>query len=209
MERFDERRRRSYDTSTRHLNPIEHARPVVVAERQAWTSNERSLDAFHDDSARRVQNDAAPDERLDEVHEPLSIFGRQCDGCDEIWTLARFEAGAVRRLRRRTLPQNRVEQYLNSDVCDRAGGPATEPALAKRDVSVVAERMKLGKIVEHVIGQVMKAHAVFECGVRHRGCPNTEHRDEIREHRAEHEFGRLGEAPGDGRVAEEVHYREA
>lgn len=205
MERVDERWRRAYDTSARALNPIEHARSVVVSERQARTANERSFDAFHDDPARRVQNDAASDERLEQVHEPLSIFSRQRHGCDEIRTSTCFEAGTIRLLRRRTLPQGRVEQDFDAHVRDGAGGPAVETALAKLDVRLATENVKLRKLVKHMIAQVVKAHAACEHFVRDCRRPNAEHRSEIREHCPEHELGRFGEAPGDGRVAEEVH----
>ena len=205
MKRFDERRRRAYDTSPCRLNPIDHARPVVVAERQARTSKERSFDAFHDDPTRRIQDDAASEQRFEQIREPLSILGGQRDGRDESRTSTCFEAGTICFLRRRTLPQGRVEQNFDPDVRDGARRAAAEPAFAKLDVGVAAQGKKFRKLMEHVVGQVVKAHAVFERRVRHRGHSNAEHRNEIGQHRSEQELRLGGEAPSDGRVAEEVH----
>lgn len=205
MKGCEERGGRSYDTSARRLNPIEHARPIVVAEREPRTSNERSFDAFHDDPTRRVQNDAASQERFEQVHEPLSISSRQRDRGDEIRMSACFEAGTICVLRRRTLPQGGVEQNFDPDVRDGTRGAAAEPAFAKLDVGVVTQSVKLRKLVEHVVGQMVKAHAVFELRVRHRGHSDAEHRNEIGKHGAEQELGRIREASSDGRVTEEVH----
>jgi hypothetical protein len=90
-------------------------------------------------------------------------------------------------------------------VRDGAGWTATDAARAKLAVRRVGERLKRGKLVKNVVGEVMKADPALEHGVGDGRHPHPEHRGEIRKHRAEHELRLVREAAGHRRVTEEVH----
>jgi hypothetical protein len=122
LEGGDERRRRAYDMIACRLNPIEHARRVVVTECEQRSPNERPLDAFDDHLRRRIVHDSAALERFEQIDEPPSSLVGPGYRCDELGTSSCLEAGKIRGLRRRTLPQRHVEQNFDSDVRDGTSG---------------------------------------------------------------------------------------
>ena len=119
--------------------------------------------------------------------------------------MACLEAGKICGLCRRTLPQCHVEQNFDSDVRDRTSGTLCYAECAKLAERVSTLRLERGEFVKGVIGEMVEAHAARERGIGDRAESRTEHRGKVRQHRAEHECRRFGEAPGDDRVAEEVH----
>jgi hypothetical protein len=94
---------RAYDTSACLLNPIENSRWIVVAERQARTSRERSFDAFHDDGGRGAPHDPTASERFEQVAEPFAFSRVPSERCTEI-----VAQGSTRIGRRCTEDLNRL-----------------------------------------------------------------------------------------------------
>ena len=101
--------------------------------------------------------------------------------------------------------EDAVEQELDTDMRDRAARPPCARAIRELRVELAHQRRDRGQAVERGIGRVVQRDAARDVRIVRVGEACARHRREVRQHRAEHDRGRVCRPARDRRVTEEVH----